>query len=176
MFNLIPYLNVLENIVLPCGVNRERGRRLNGLPLEKAAKEMAKRLGIGSIVFEQVTDLSVGQQQRVATARALLGSPELLSRTSDLILDEDQDRTFSIYFTQCREIGSTSSSSIDRRMMPLTAPFHCRRSTRLLVLRLPVTEERKLTSILTVLSLALSVCLWVGIEHIRVGARRVFPT
>jgi putative ABC transport system permease protein len=35
-------------------------------------------------------------------------------------------------------------------------------------------KNRKLTSILTVLSLALSVCLWIGIEHIRVGARESF--
>jgi putative ABC transport system permease protein len=35
-------------------------------------------------------------------------------------------------------------------------------------------KNRKLTSILTLLSLALSVCLWVGIEHIRAGARESF--
>jgi putative ABC transport system ATP-binding protein len=122
MFNLIPYLNVFENIVLPCQVNRERGRRLNGLPLEKAAKGMAERLGIGSIVLEKVTELSVGQQQRVATARALLGSPELIiadEPTSSL--DEDHRQSFlDLLFTQCREIGSTLIFvSHDRRMMRL---------------------------------------------------------
>src|ERR687897_1814117 len=66
MFNLIPYLNVLENIILPCRVSKERGQRLNGVPLTNAAKEVAERLGIGSIIFEKVTDLSVGQQQRIA--------------------------------------------------------------------------------------------------------------
>jgi putative ABC transport system ATP-binding protein len=122
MFNLIPYLNVLENMMLPCRISRERGQRLNGMPLEKAAEEMAERLGIGSIVFEKVTELSVGQQQRVATARALLGSPELIiadEPTSSL--DEDHRQNFlDLLFTQCREIGSTLIFvSHDRRMMPL---------------------------------------------------------
>ena len=122
MFNLIPYLNVVENIVLPCRANRERGQRLNNLPVERAAQGIAERLGIGSITFEKVTDLSVGQQQRVATARALLGSPELIiadEPTSSL--DEDQRQNFlDLLFAQCQQIGSTLIFvSHDRRMMPL---------------------------------------------------------
>jgi putative ABC transport system ATP-binding protein len=122
LFNLIPYLNVIENIMLPCRVSKERGRRLDGVAPEKAAKEMADRLGIGAILFEKVTDLSVGQQQRVAAARALLGAPELIiadEPTSSL--DEDQRENFlDLLFTQCREIASTLLFvSHDRRMMPL---------------------------------------------------------
>jgi putative ABC transport system ATP-binding protein len=90
--------------------------------LEKAAKEMAERLGIGSIIFENVTDLSVGQQQRVAAGRALLGSPELMIADEPTsALDEDQRENFlELLFTHCREIGSTLVFvSHDRRMMPL---------------------------------------------------------
>ena len=122
MFNLIPYLNVLENIMLPCRISRERGRRLNGVPLERAAKEMAERLGIGSFILEKVTNLSVGQQQRVAAGRALLGSPELMIADEPTsALDEDQRENFlDLLFTHCREIGSTLVFvSHDRRMMPL---------------------------------------------------------
>jgi putative ABC transport system ATP-binding protein len=122
MFNLIPYLNVFENMTLPCRINRERGRRLNGRPLEKAAQEMAERLGIASIMLEKVTDLSVGQQQRVAAARALLGSPELMIADEPTsALDEDQRENFlDLLFAHCREIGSTLIFvSHDRRMMPL---------------------------------------------------------
>jgi putative ABC transport system ATP-binding protein len=122
MFNLIPYLNVLENMTLPCRISTERGQRLNGRPLEKAAKEMAEILGIGSIIFENVTDLSVGQQQRVAAGRALLGSPELMIADEPTsALDEDQRENFlELLFTHCREIGSTLVFvSHDRRMMPL---------------------------------------------------------
>jgi putative ABC transport system ATP-binding protein len=122
MFNLIPYLNVLENIMLPCRINKERGRSLNGRSLEEAAKEMAERLGIGSIIFERVTDLSVGQQQRVAAGRALLGSPRLMIADEPTsALDEDQRENFlDLLFAHCREIGSTLVFvSHDRRMMPL---------------------------------------------------------
>jgi putative ABC transport system ATP-binding protein len=122
MFNLIPYLNVLENIMLPCRISRERGRRLKGLPLEGAATEMAERLGIGSIILERVTELSVGQQQRVAAARALLGSPELvIADEPTSALDEDHRQNFlDLLFAQCREIHSTLIFvSHDRRMMPL---------------------------------------------------------
>ena len=92
------------------------------LPLEKAAKQIAERLGIGSIILEAVTDLSVGQQQRVAAARALLGSPELMIADEPTsALDEDQRENFlDLLFTHCREIGSTLIFvSHDRRMMPL---------------------------------------------------------
>jgi putative ABC transport system ATP-binding protein len=122
MFNLIPYLNVLENIMLPCLVSKERKRRIAPRPLDQEAKAVAERLGIDAIMHERVTDLSVGQQQRVAAARALLGSPELIiadEPTSSL--DEDHRENFlDLLFNRCREIGSTLLFvSHDRRMMAL---------------------------------------------------------
>jgi putative ABC transport system ATP-binding protein len=122
MFNLIPYLNVLENIMLPCRISDERQRRLNGRSREDEAKKLAGQLGIGRIVSDNVVDLSVGQQQRVAAARALMGAPELIiadEPTSSL--DEDHREGFlQLLFDQCREIGSTLIFvSHDRRMMPL---------------------------------------------------------
>lgn len=122
MFNLIPYLSVLENITLPCRISRERQRRLNGRSREDEAKGLAARLGIGKIVSDNVVDLSVGQQQRVAAARALLGAPELIiadEPTSSL--DEDHREGFlQLLFEQCRDLGSTLIYvSHDRRMMPL---------------------------------------------------------
>src|ERR671925_310179 len=65
MFNLIPYLNVLENIMLPCRISGERQRRLSGASREAEAKKLAAKLGLGAIVAENVLNLSVGQQQRV---------------------------------------------------------------------------------------------------------------
>jgi putative ABC transport system ATP-binding protein len=122
MFNLIPYLNVLENILLPCRISAERQSRLNGRSHEDAAKKLAEQLGIGRILTDNVVDLSVGQQQRVAAARALIGAPELIiadEPTSSL--DEDHREGFlQLLFEQCRELGSTLIFvSHDRRMMPL---------------------------------------------------------
>jgi putative ABC transport system ATP-binding protein len=122
MFNLIPYLNVLDNIMLPCRISQERQQRLNGRSREDEAIKLAARLGIGKIVTDNVVALSVGQQQRVAAARALLGAPELIiadEPTSSL--DEDHREGFlQLLFEQCRDLGSTLIYvSHDRRMMPL---------------------------------------------------------
>jgi putative ABC transport system ATP-binding protein len=122
MFNLIPYLNVLDNIMLPCRISQERQRRLNGRSREDEAKNLAGRLGISEIVTDNVVDLSVGQQQRVAAARALLGAPELIiadEPTSSL--DEDHREGFlQLLFEHCCDLGSTLIFvSHDRRMMPL---------------------------------------------------------
>jgi putative ABC transport system ATP-binding protein len=122
MFNLIPYLNVLENIILPCRISPDRQRRLNGRSQQDEAKKLAERLGIGPIVNDNVVDLSVGQQQRIAAARALLGAPELvIADEPTSSLDEDHREGFlQLLFDQCREIGSTLIFvSHDRRMMPL---------------------------------------------------------
>jgi len=109
MFNLIPYLSVVENIALPCRMNRERRDRLNGAPLEAAAAEMAGRLGLGGFIGTPVTELSVGQQQRVAAARALLGSPGLIiadEPTSALDANRRED-FLQLLFERCEEAGST---------------------------------------------------------------------
>jgi len=78
MFNLIPYLDVQENVLLPLNLSPERKARLGGKAPEDAARELADRLGIGGLLLKSVTALSVGQQQRVAAARALIGAPELI--------------------------------------------------------------------------------------------------
>ena len=81
MFNLIPYLSPLDNIILPCRFSKRRfasaikrsGIKEEGLRL-LAHMQLHDGLNINSPTFE----LSVGQQQRVAAARSLIGSPELI--------------------------------------------------------------------------------------------------
>lgn len=122
MFNLIPYLSVLDNIALPCRINRRRRERLNGVPLEEAAAAMARRLGLGDFMEKPVTELSVGQQQRVAAARALLGSPGLIvadEPTSALDANRRED-FLELLFECCTEAGSTLVFvSHDERLMSL---------------------------------------------------------
>ena len=108
MFNLIPYLNVRDNIALPVRIAAERRRRLDG-PVEPAVVEAAEHLGIEALLDESVTRLSVGQQQRVAAARALLGAPELIiadEPTSSLDADRRQD-FLDLLFRNVEEAGST---------------------------------------------------------------------
>ena len=128
MFNLIPYLSVVDNVVLPCRFSRRRRdaaiARDGGL--EQAARRLLAHLDMADdeLLGRPVTSLSVGQQQRVAAARALIGSPELLiadEPTSSL--DADRREAFvRLLFDECRDNGSTLVFvSHERSLEPL---FH----------------------------------------------------
>lgn len=81
MFNLVPYLSCLENVLLPLGFAPKRNERAGGkagAPAE--ARRLLDRLGLDPAVFadKPASRMSVGQQQRVAAARALIGRPDLI--------------------------------------------------------------------------------------------------
>jgi putative ABC transport system ATP-binding protein len=80
-FNLVPYLSVMHNVLLPCRFSAKRAQRateVHGTPVD-AARHLLDAMGLGANLRKRkATELSVGQQQRVAAARALIGSPELL--------------------------------------------------------------------------------------------------
>jgi len=76
-FNLIPYLSVLDNVLLPCRFSARRSQRA-GDP-KQAAATLLQHLDLDAGLWQRkATQLSVGQQQRVAAARALIGRPEIV--------------------------------------------------------------------------------------------------
>ncbi|WP_371325506.1 ABC transporter ATP-binding protein [Dechloromonas sp. ZY10] len=76
-FNLIPYLSLLDNVLLPCRFSRRRADRA-GQPVEAAAALLHALEIATELHARPAHTLSVGQQQRVAAARALIGGPEIL--------------------------------------------------------------------------------------------------
>jgi len=77
-FNLLPYLSVLDNVMLPCRFSALRAGRCAG-GTAAAARSLLQRVGLPQTLWQRRADaLSVGQQQRVAAARALIGQPELV--------------------------------------------------------------------------------------------------
>lgn len=81
MFNLLPYGSILDNVMLPLSFSRTRAERAahNGTA-EAEALRLLKSLGLDAeeLAGLSAASLSVGQQQRVAAARALIGAPELI--------------------------------------------------------------------------------------------------
>ena len=111
-FNLLPYLSVLDNVTLPCrfsALRRERALRQQPT-LDTAAEHLLRELGLSDATLHQRSAgaLSIGQQQRVAAARALIGSPELViadEPTSALDADS-RDAFLKLLFDECEQMGS----------------------------------------------------------------------
>jgi putative ABC transport system ATP-binding protein len=122
MFNLVPYLTVMENVLLPCRFS-ERRRRMasrDGAPSSEA-RRLLERMGIKttSMASRRVTELSVGQQQRVAAARALIGQPAIvIADEPTSALDADSQQAFlKLMFDEIAESGATLVFvSHDRRL------------------------------------------------------------
>lgn len=110
-FNLMPYLSVRDNVTLPCRFSALRRGRCDadGGP-DTSAQTWLKRMALPAQLWDRRADaLSVGQQQRVAAARALIGQPELIladEPTSALDAELRQD-FMDLLLLATRDAGST---------------------------------------------------------------------
>jgi len=125
-FNLLPFLSVRANVELPCHfstLRRQRAKQRHG-SVEQAATQLLAHLGLHDkqLLARRADTLSIGQQQRVAAARALIGQPELvIADEPTSALDADAREVFiQLLFSECREAGaSLLFVSHDQSLAPL---------------------------------------------------------
>jgi len=119
-FNLLPFGSVADNILLPLRFAPIRRNRVKDAKSE--VERLCAALGLPvDIGREKASSLSVGQQQRVAVARALIGHPPLIiadEPTSALDINS-QDAFLDLLFTQAQTQGtSVVMVSHDERLGP----------------------------------------------------------
>jgi putative ABC transport system ATP-binding protein len=112
MFNLLPYGSVIDNVLLPLSFAPQRRQRATARSSAEAeAARLLGRLGLDPALVRgrSAADLSVGQQQRVAAARALVGRPELIVADEPTsALDRDRQVAFlDLLFAEAKEAGAT---------------------------------------------------------------------
>ncbi len=106
-FNLLPWLDVRANVALPCRFSKPRAKRAE--VIDAAVTSLLEAMDLEPELWNKRADtLSVGQQQRVAAARALIGKPALiLADEPTSALDSDRRQAFlDLLFAQAKAAGS----------------------------------------------------------------------
>ena len=108
-FNLLPYATALDNILLQFRFAPKRRRRVGDARAEAMRLTTALGLPETQVTAGEAGSLSVGQQQRVAVARALIGAPALIVADEPTsALDASAQAAFlDLLFAQVEEAGAT---------------------------------------------------------------------
>lgn len=126
-FNLIPYLSAEENILLSAWNSKTRWRKDRFKSPQEEVRFLAQRLDVESVLSQTSSSLSVGQQQRVAAARAFMGAPSIIIADEPtsaldaerqvgfikLLLDLSKEFTMALLFVSHNE---ALSSHFERKM------------------------------------------------------------
>jgi len=102
-FNLVPYLTALENVQIPLYLaGADEGAQ------EQTASALLERVGLGDRLDHKPTELSVGQQQRVALARMLANDPSVIlaDEPTGNLDPETADQVIG-FFEDCNKEGRT---------------------------------------------------------------------
>lgn len=110
-FNLLPYLNLLDNVLISCNFSKLRNKKaIETGYIKQTAANLLLSLGISIELHDKpASQISVGQQQRVAIARSLIGSPEIIiaDEPTSSLDKEARDTFMKLLLNQVEQAKST---------------------------------------------------------------------
>lgn len=102
--NLLPEFTALENVLIPGLIGKREERKLR-----QRANELLDMLGMGDRAHHKPSELSGGEQQRTAVARAMINSPDLIlaDEPSGNLDSKNAEDLHALFFHLRKEIGQT---------------------------------------------------------------------
>ncbi|MBK5273569.1 MAG: ABC transporter ATP-binding protein [Desulfuromonadales bacterium] len=102
-FHLIPYLTAVENVMLPLAIVK-----MSSAAKQTAARTALERVGLGSKLDRLPSQLSGGEQERVAIARAIVNNPHILLADEPTgNLDSKTSQEVMALFRELNDAGQT---------------------------------------------------------------------